>query len=231
MYFDAHIHLLPIDELIKAKQQGVHSFIMNATTPSEWDKIISLSHKIEHLYPAIGVHPWFIKNLETNWAIKMENLLKQHPFIMIGEIGLDYLKPDKEKQIQIFKTCLNLAQKYNRPVHIHAVKAWHDILGILKDYSNIKYLFHQFSASDDIIQKLSQFDSFFSISNPKKIKHLPFNRILVETDSPNHEKTPSNIVEIVKNLNLNPSQLFQNFQNFVSPFDNLKLLKEKKYDI
>lgn len=227
MYYDAHIHLMNKDFLIEAQQKGVRSFIMNATTPNEWEQIISLSYQIDNLYPCIGIHPWFVKNLEPNWAQQMESLLKKYPFVMVGEIGLDYLKENKENQLRVFKTCLKLAQKYHRPVHIHVLKAWHDVLKILKNFPDEKFLFHQFNASDDIIQKLKKFDSFFSISSTQKIDKIPIERLLVETDSPSHNKSPLDMINFVKINALNEKQLNQNFQKFVTPFNQIIPMKEK----
>lgn len=227
MYYDAHIHLMDKDFLIEAQKKGVHSFIINATTPNEWEQIISLSYQIDNLYPCIGIHPWFVKNLEQNWAQQMESLLKKYPFVMVGEIGLDYLKADKDIQLYVFETCLKLAQKYHRPAHIHVVKAWHDILKILKNFSDEKFLFHQFNASNDIIQKLKKFDSFFSVSSRQNIEEIPSERLLVETDSPSHNKLPVDIINFVKTNALNKKQLHQNFQKFVTPFNQIIPMKEK----
>ncbi len=230
MYYDAHIHLLDKNHLIDAQKKGVSSFIINSTTPNEWEQIISLSYQIDNLYPCIGIHPWFVKNLEQNWAQQMESLLKKYPFVMVGEIGLDYLKADKDIQLYVFETCLKLAQKYHRPAHIHAVKAWNDVLRILKKFPNGKFLFHQFNASADIIQKLRNFNTYFSVSSRQNIEEIPSERLLVETDSPSHNKLPVDIINFVETTQLNKIQLLQNFQNFITPFQQLIPLKEKQHD-
>ena len=227
MYFDAHIHLIDENILIDAQKKGIQSFVVNATNPNEWEQVITLANKVNNVYPCIGIHPWFIDdNLEPNWAERMETLLKQNPFLMVGEIGLDYLKPNKELQLKIFNTCLNLAQKYNRPTHIHIVKAWHDMLGILKKNPNGKFLFHQFNAPENIIQKLEKYDVFFSVSTNKNLNLIPFEKLLVETDSPTHNKTPCDIINIVENFGLNKDQLFQNFQKFIEPINHFIPLKD-----
>ena len=40
MYYDAHIHLLDKNHLIDAQKKGVSSFIINSTTPNEWEQIM-----------------------------------------------------------------------------------------------------------------------------------------------------------------------------------------------
>lgn len=216
MYFDAHIHIMDIDSLKFAQKKGVESFIINATNPNDWINILDIQLKIPNVYPTIGVHPWFIQNLSSNWLEKMENLLKQNQTLMIGEIGLDYSKKHQEQQLDILKKQLNLAQKYNRPVHIHTVKSWHIILQIIKQYPHLRYLFHKCNASCDIIQKLSKYDAYFSIDNPKNLSLFPIEKLLVETDSPHHGRSPVDIITFVQKINISPQQLYKNFQNFIN---------------
>ncbi len=216
MYFDAHIHLMNINTLKFAQEKGIKSFILNATNQNEWKKILEISSKISNIYPCIGIHPWFIGNLPSNWLYHMENLLQKHPTLMVGEIGLDYTKNEQTQQQNIFKQQLELAKKYHRPAHIHTVKSWHSILQIIKQYPTVRYLFHKFNASLDIIQKLSPYDTYFSIDNLKNSQSIPVEKLLVETDSPNHNKSPIDIISFVETMAIPPKQLYKNFQNFIS---------------
>ena len=222
MYFDAHIHLVKNSEIKKAQENGVVGFILNATSPLDWNNVLNFSKKEKNVYPCIGIHPWFTQNLFPSWDNEMDVLLQNNPFLMVGEIGLDYLKNNKEEQIVVFEKCLALAQKHQRPVHIHCVKAWHDMLRILKKYSLPKILFHKFSGSLEVVNRLCAYNSFFSINKKNVIDILPFDKILTETDSPSKNMTPNDLVKIVQTLGINVHQLQTNFQNFISPFDTLK---------
>ena len=219
MYFDAHIHLMNLENLKTAEEKGVSAFVLNATTPNEWADVLQISLKEKTIYPAIGIHPWFVDNLQNDWTNLMNNYLQKYPFLMIGEIGLDFLRQNKNMQLFVFKTMLEFAKKYHRPVHIHCIKAWNEMLLLLKEYPDLKILFHHFSASKEIVNQLLKFDTYFSISNSKNFKHIPQERLLVETDSPSLNKTPSDIIKLVESLNIDPKILWNNFQNFISPFD------------
>ncbi len=228
MYFDAHIHLLNHTTLELAREKQVRYFILNATTHQEWHSILSLAKNEKEVYPCIGIHPWFIDTTPPFWEKEMEKLLAENPFLMIGEIGLDYTKGNKEKQKNIFENCLRLAITYNRPVHIHCVKAWHDILYFLKKYPTLKILFHKFSASPDVIHKLKDYNIYYSLQTNQNLDLLPADKILVETDSPSHEKQPRDIIQIVKHLEISPDILLSNFKNFITPFDKLITTKDTK---
>ena len=79
---------------------------------------------------------------------------------------------------------------------------------------------------ENIIQKLEKYDVFFSVSSNKNLNIIPFEKLLVETDSPTHNKTPCNIIDIVENFGLNKDQLFQNFQKFIEPIKHFIPLKD-----
>lgn len=215
MYFDAHCHLMEDNILKTSIEKGVGAIVLNTTKIDEWEKAIAISQKFKECYPCIGIHPWFLDELESDWFLKMDAFLKHYPNLMVGEVGLDYLKADKEKQLQVFERILILAQQYNRPIHIHCVKGWHDMLFLIKKYKKNRFLFHHFSASTDIIQELKKYDVYFSIASDKNLKELPLDKILVETDSPNHDSFPEDVVLLVEKLGLKKEQLWQNFQNFL----------------
>ncbi|MBO7244502.1 MAG: TatD family hydrolase [Alphaproteobacteria bacterium] len=215
MYFDTHLHLINENEIIKAHKKNINGFIINATTENEWEAITTLSKKYPFVYGAIGIHPWFIQSASQNWEEKMEKLLQNNTFLMIGEIGIDGLKPDIEKQTNIFLSSLNLAKKYNRSVHIHAVKSWNNILPIIKNFSELTFLFHRFNASEEIIQELNKYDAWYSVNSPTNISKLPINRVLTETDSDTETYNYNKFITLVDNFPIHSQQLKENFYQFL----------------
>ena len=88
------------------------------------------------LYPMLGLHP---EDLGTNWRdvlTQMERLLQQaeHPFIAIGEVGLDYYwdRSLYEEQQQAFAIQVRWAMKYNLPLMIHTRSAHREMIANLK---------------------------------------------------------------------------------------------------
>jgi TatD DNase family protein len=54
----------------------------------------------------------------------------------VGEIGLDYYhkKTESKIQINVFKQCLEIAIKYNKPVVLHIRDAYQDAYDVLSEY-------------------------------------------------------------------------------------------------
>ena len=215
-YFDAHCHLMDDSVFLNAQEKGVRSFIVNTTTPDEWEQVVALHRRITGVYCCFGMHPWFVENINTGWQNRLEMMLKRHPRAMIGEIGLDQTKPLFEKQVKIFQECMEIAARYERQVHIHCVGAWEEMLEILVQYREVKTLFHRFTGDEVLIQKLRLADAYFSVLNGRYLDVIPDNRLLVETDAPSGLRTPLAIPALVQALGLDTDILNLNFQGFIN---------------
>ena len=215
VYFDAHCHLMDDSVFLRAQEKGIKAFIVNTTGPNEWEKVADLNRRVTGIYFCAGVHPWFVNDLPSNWQNRLCAFLEKYPDAMIGEIGLDKNKPFFEKQIQVFTDILEIAEKYDRKVHIHCVNAWDELIEHLNQYRGIKPLFHRFNGDEVIVQKLKWFNAYFSIINGRYAPIIPDNRLLVETDSPDGLKTPQAIPALVQALHLDNDYLNQTFREFL----------------
>ena len=203
-YADMHCHLQDSrygdmkESIIKnAISNGVKYFVCNSTDQTDWEAVRILSEKYEEIYPAYGVHPWYIENIDKNWLQILENYLKDNKS-SIGEIGLDRTikNYNEKKQEYIFEEQLNLAVSLKKPVSIHCRKTWDRLIPILKKYTskNLKFLVHSFSGSTFEVKILKDIGCYFSFSgsvtkkNNQKIifalNEVPIDRLLIETDSP-----------------------------------------------
>ncbi|MDR2902398.1 MAG: TatD family hydrolase [Lactobacillales bacterium] len=214
-YIDAHLHLLPDAVFLRAQQLGVSSFICNATSVADWKDVLALAGRINGVYPCLGVHPWFLEGLPDDWSMHLEALLVKNPRAMVGEIGLDRVRPDFEKQKQVFRRCLELADKHNRAVHIHCVRAWEDLIFILREFRDLKVLFHRFSGDEVLVQKLRFKDVYFSVMDRRVVDVVPESRLLVESDAPDGLKSPELIPDLVRELGVDPVKLTQTFDSFI----------------
>jgi TatD DNase family protein len=125
--------------------------------------------------------------------------LSQNPKIIgIGETGLDFFYNNsiKDKQISSFKNHIEASIKTNVPIIIHSRNAEDETFDILNSYKdkNLKILMHCFTGSKKFAEKLLSLNSYFSASGiitfknstdlQETFKFLPFDKILLETDSP-----------------------------------------------
>ncbi len=140
---------------------------------------------------SIGIHPWDA-HLEFS-KIVFENYLSHQNCIAIGECGLDKLKgADLEFQKIIFKFQLDLALKYQKPVIIHCVKAFDEIIKICEPLQNkIPLIIHGFNKSNQLAEQLIEKGFYLSLGDNvfKKRKFdfmsIPLNKLFLETDTKN----------------------------------------------
>ena len=196
MFTDTHCHIFKeyydnIDEIINnAKEAKVNRLIVASDNQESANEVLDLINKYDNIFGCIGLHPENI-NEEFDYSI-FNNLPKK--IIAIGEIGLDYYytKDNKEKQKNVFKKQLEIAEKLNLPVVIHSREATQDTIDILKEY-NVKGIIHSFSGSLETAKIFLKMGFKLGINgvitfkncNLKDIyKELSPKDIVLETDSP-----------------------------------------------
>jgi TatD DNase family protein len=148
--------------------------------------------KVNQYYSA-GLHPWYITNAEQQLQ-QLEQLIGRHKnIILLGECGLDKLKgPDFELQKKVFIDQILLAQKYNLPLIIHCVKAYQDILIILKQTAfKGLFIFHGFNKNVKLAQQIIDAGGAISLGLKVQVdktilesylKFLPKEQVLLESD-------------------------------------------------
>lgn len=190
---DTHCHLdcfTNIDEIIK-NMDGI--MITSGYDDKSNRKVLEMIEKYENVYGTLGIHPEEAEN-EYDLNIILNNI-NNKKIVAIGEIGLDYHYDNAniEKQKEIFKKQLEIAEEYNLPVVIHSRDAILDTYNILKEY-NLKGTIHCFSSSPEMAKKFIKLGYKIGIGgvvtfkNGKKlkdvVKNIDLNDILIETDSP-----------------------------------------------
>ncbi|MFV5701205.1 TatD family hydrolase [Flavobacterium sp. XS2P12] len=143
---------------------------------------------------SIGIHPWFIveERLESDFAI-IESKLQEPSCLALGECGLDKrIEVPMELQQLVFEKQLLLAQKYQKPVVIHCVAAFQELIEITKKLNiTVPILIHGFSKSEQLAKQL--LENGFYISFGKYLllnaeletvfKSMPNDRFFLETDT------------------------------------------------
>ena len=209
-YIDAHCHT------VSESHRGV-GFIVNATRPADWDKVIDLARR-DDVYGAIGVHPWFVSELHDGWNGGLINALVANPNLMVGEIGLDNNHPDLELQENIFRRQLQIAHDMKRVAHIHCVGTWGKIMEILRGAALPPVLvFHAYSGSVELMSELADMGAYFSfgteICNEKHVRAraavavVPESRILIESDDVASDTIPTTIAEIAQIRGVNVEEM------------------------
>lgn len=102
---------------------------------------------------SIGIHPWYIKDEQIDTDLKIiEEKLQTKNCLALGECGLDKrIEIPLEQQIKVFEKQLALAEKYNKPVVIHCVAAFQEVIEIKKRLKiSVPLIIHGFSKNSQI---------------------------------------------------------------------------------
>lgn len=139
-------------------------------------------------YFSVGIHPWDA-DLEFS-KVEFEKLISHQNCLAIGECGLDKLKgPDLELQKKVFEYQLELAVKFQKPIIIHCVKAFSELIEICQPYqTKVKLIIHGFNKSDQLAKQLIgkgfylSFGSSIFKKNDFDFKTIPIEKLFLETD-------------------------------------------------
>jgi TatD DNase family protein len=143
---------------------------------------------------SIGIHPWYIvaERVESDLQI-MESKLLEKNCLAIGECGLDKrIELSMDLQQAVFEKQLLLAQKYSKPVVIHCVAAFQEVIAIKKRLNiSIPMIIHGFSKNEQTAKQLVENGFFISfgkylLRNPELesvFKSVPDDRFFLETDT------------------------------------------------
>ena len=203
-FIDAHCHLHDhrIDDRIpemvsRARDAGVALMASCATMENNFERTAQFCREYPDILPFFGIHPWFIDSGSSHWPDVLEKALTAVPS-GIGETGLDFCDPaaDRETQVAVFETHLDMARQMGRPINIHIRKAWDTFIHILKKTGRLAVpgMIHSYSGSADMIpvfEKHNLFISFSgSVTNPgarkvvAALKQVSADRFVLETDTP-----------------------------------------------
>lgn len=186
----------------RAKEAGVEKIFVPAIDLNSVSSVLQTCRQFPgYAYPMIGLHPEEVKADWRNQLAQMKPMLDEpnHPFIAIGEVGLDYYwsREFEAEQLQAFEEQVEWAAEYDLPLMIHCRKAQNEMVHILKHHEKELArggVFHCFTGNGKEAEQLLQFDNFvlgiggvltFKKSHlPEVLAGIPIDRIVIETDSP-----------------------------------------------
>ena len=110
--------------------------------------------------------------------------------VAIGEVGLDYHYDgyDREAQIKLFETMLQLATDLDLPVSFHVREAFQDFFPVVANFQGVRGVVHSFTDSKKILKRiLNETDFYIGVNGLATYSTLPtppLERTLLETDAP-----------------------------------------------
>lgn len=227
MYIDTHCHLdhpalagRRAELLQRARSAGVRRFVVPGVEPAGWEGIAALANREEGIFPAFGLHPMHAALGDEGVLTDLARFARSA--VAIGEIGLDYLLPevDRERQLMAFRHQLRLAVSLGLPVLIHCRRAFQDLLRVLREEkaSLVGGVMHAFSGSPDVAKECIGLGFAIAVAGPVTYRNavrplevvgdISLDHLVLETDAPDltpepnrgRENEPAFLVEIARRV-------------------------------
>ncbi|RZJ58207.1 MAG: TatD family deoxyribonuclease [Flavobacterium sp.] len=145
-------------------------------------------------YFSTGIHPWHIdeSRLEAHLSVVANRLMLAN-CLALGECGLDKrIETPMETQMDVFEKQLLLAKQSQKPVILHCVAAFQEVIAIKKKLSvEVPMIIHGYSKNAQVAQQLIDNGFYLSfgkylLRNPELsgvLAGIPADRFFLETDT------------------------------------------------
>lgn len=174
----------------------IHTHQRKKTTNSIFNTIVGRDAVPANSWFSLGIHPWYIHDSAAQLSLLEKEINRGNPnLFFIGECGLDKVK-GAEYSIQeaVFREQIYFSETYKKPLLIHCVKAFNELIKIKKEVKPTQpWVLHGFNRKLSIANILLENEFYLSfgmrfLSTPegrKALQETPFTRIFLETDDNN----------------------------------------------
>lgn len=210
---DTHSHLFAEEfaedlpaVIERARAAGVSKVFMPNIDDTTIEAMLGVCTAYQgYCFPMIGFHPTSVDADSLSRIHGMKKMLSdEHPFIAIGEVGMDlywdktYLK-EQQKALDIQ---IQWALEYHLPLVLHCREAFPELFEVMEPYrtTELSGVFHSFMGTQEEAERVLEYAHFVIGINgvvtfkkstlPGILTHIPLDRIVLETDAPYLAPTP-----------------------------------------
>ncbi len=204
MLFDTHAHMddRAFDEdreplLLGLASRGTGLVMNPGCSLASSRNAVALANRYDFVYAAVGSHPDAADEVNGEVLAQYRQLVRDNPKVKaIGEIGIDYHYEDIPRQLQLkaFRAQMALARELDLPVIVHEREAHEDGMAVVKEFPEVKGVFHCYSGSAEMARQLVDLGWYIGFTGVLTFKNarraietaqtIPLERILLETDCP-----------------------------------------------
>ncbi len=190
------------DVIQRACESGVESILLPNINAASIAPMLDLCRRHPgYCFPMLGLHPEDV--VPTTYKQVLADMAKlledpHHPYIAIGEVGLDYYwdQSNAIEQEAAFRTQIEWAIRYHLPLMIHSRSAHRQLVTAMSEYQSeaLSGVFHCFGGTLEEAKELLQFPGFVlgiggvltykKSTLPEVLTAVPLERIVLETDAP-----------------------------------------------
>jgi len=202
--FDSHCHLTSekfdadrSEVLSRALSAGVSRIVTIASDLQDARAALDLAAETPGLWSTAGIHPHEVTQHATADLDDVAALLGGHPEIRaVGETGLDYFYDHAPRQAQLrsLEAHVTLAERVDRPLVVHCRDADQHMTGVIRSAGRaVRGVLHCFVGDDDLLDagleegwyvSFSGIASFKNFHAAERLRRVPLDRLMVETDAP-----------------------------------------------
>jgi TatD DNase family protein len=223
--------------MITFDKNDIHQMVpfidIHTHRPFRSDDVIAVSNiflqkfNSEISYPfSTGIHPWHSDQFTSEEIAQMLDKIGVHPnLIAIGETGLDK-KCNISIEIQkiSFGLHIQMAEKIGKPLIIHCLNAWDELIA-LASKTSAKMILHGFNGNIEQTKQLIRKGFLFSIGKSvmdekskicRSVQIIPSSSLFCETDESDFEiKEIYERIAKLRGTNLNEmkEEIYHNFLN------------------
>ncbi len=186
MLLNSHTH--------HSEKQANEQIIYNLIIPETEEELERFPTELPKSWLSAGIHPWYISaNNQKLQLEKLTQLAHYQDIKFIGECGLDRLKGSPlPLQENIFIKQIRIAEEVKKPMIIHCVKCFNELISIKKIVRpKVPMIVHGFNNNVEIAKSLLERGFYLSFgaalmndeSNAAKVlQQIPLEKLFLETD-------------------------------------------------
>lgn len=223
---DTHFHLdfyKNHKEIYKKINELKQYTICMTNSPEVYQECQRLYFNTKYIKFALGFNPKEKHFADSFWLFK--NKFKGADYI--GEVGLDFSRLYRNtmiEQTEIFRKIVEMCSTDNKLLSVHLKQSENAAIEIIEEYLPKKCIIHWFSGREEQLKKLVDLGCYFSVNcnmlENNKIKLIPQNKILIESDGPFTK---------IKGKKYEPSLLREQYE-LISEFLEIKDLEKLIYN-
>ena len=184
----------------RAQDVGVEKIIVTGTDVKHSEQAILLTQQYESIcFATAGLHPHHASDYSNDLGSELRDMLQQKNVVAVGECGLDFNRnfSTRQEQIRAFEAQLEIAVDTQKPLFLHQRDAHDDFVSMIKscrdDLNQI--VSHCFTGTIEELNDYILLDMYIGVTGwicderrgqslQQAVKHIPLDRIMLESDAP-----------------------------------------------